>query len=145
MECKDFEGLLSAYLDRELKLEDQKEVGRHLEACGRCQAELQALLSVKERLRAQSLPSIPADLVAEIESQTVYRPRAWGDRRWWIPVLALAGAAAGWSLFEFHKPVVPGVPLTIPVAQAPQRPTALPQAVLAWHPTSDSDTDKDLQ
>src|SRR5207244_2922183 len=99
----------SAHLDRELRSEEQGEVARHLAACSPCQRERSSLLLLKEELRRQALPAIPANLIAEIESRTVFRMR-WREtlRPWWIPTFALATGFAAWLLFHETKLVTPG-------------------------------------
>lgn len=57
--CDKTEGMLSAYIDQRLSLKEQREVEHHLEACQRCQEELDSLRATVELLHRvpQVLPS----------------------------------------------------------------------------------------
>ena len=143
MNCKDYEPLLSAYLDRELSAEDQREVGRHLESCRDCQRESKSLLSVKEILRSQPMPALPREVLAEIEARTIFH-RPWWERsfpflaierssdpaseerhprgrsnprliahRWAPAALALAAALGAWALLRHHQTALRGAPLDV--------------------------------
>ena len=144
MICQDVEPLLSAYLDRELHADERSEVMRHLAACTPCRTEISALLSLKERLRAQPMPSIPVDLVAEIEARTVLRIPWWRQipvPGLWAPALAAALALGVWAALFFHaRPR--NVPLSIPIAEhrgsPPGQPPA-PHPMTAWHPDTGQD------
>src|SRR5258708_26515458 len=147
MNCNECEFPLSAHLDRELRPDEQGEVVRHLAACSPCQREMSSLLLLKEEMRRLPLPSIPAELIAEIESQTVFRMR-WREalRPWWIPTFALATGFAAWLLFHGAKPVRPGSSTPVPVAQ--MRPadlglTLAPSPVVAWQLAPHTMTTKD--
>ena len=58
-ECDKTKGMLSAYIDQDLSLKEQREVEHHLEACQRCQEELDSLRATVELLHRvpQVLPS----------------------------------------------------------------------------------------
>jgi len=73
MTCKETQALLSTYLDRQMSGSDLTEVRLHLEGCAACRAEEQSLLRLKTALRSVSMPSIPADLVAAIEQETIFK------------------------------------------------------------------------
>jgi|GEM_PF-2204089 len=75
--CKDIQQVVSAYLDRQLASGDLAEVRLHLETCAACRAEERSILQLKETLRTVSMPSIPADLIASIEAETIFKPRWW--------------------------------------------------------------------
>ncbi len=166
MTCNEYQELLSAYLDRELPEADQKEVSAHVDRCAACKAEMNALLAIKEQLRSQSLPSIPADLIAQIEAQTILAPRWWekwspfaksvsGDtglrpsgEGWWvqwgIPTLAIAAALGVWAVLHTHQGLRPGLPATIPIVQRLPTPSEQPRMV-AWQLSADTGTKKSLQ
>jgi hypothetical protein len=57
--CDKTEGMLSAYIDQRLSLKEQREVEHHLEACQRCQEELDSLRATVGLLHRvpQVLPS----------------------------------------------------------------------------------------
>lgn len=123
MTCADYQPLLSAYLDREVSPEDQREVARHLAECSTCTEELHALLALKETLRAHPLPSMPGDLLAEIEAQTLdreessLRPRLM--MRPWIYGIGVSAAALGaWMLWNAQHTARPQPPVEV-VQQAP--------------------------
>jgi predicted anti-sigma-YlaC factor YlaD len=141
MTCKEIQKLLSAYLDRELSEADQNEVAHHVDACARCQAEKKSLLTIKEVLRRQPMPAIPADLIARIEEETVFKPRWWElsvVRRLWIPALAGLAAAAGW-LFLRHEPRVhQGPPLEMVNQPMPST------ATLVMHHTEEKDLTQEV-
>lgn len=122
MTCDDYQPLLSGYLDRELRAEDTKEVGRHLGECSSCREEFKTLVQLKEALRSQSLPGIPADLVAEIEAQTIDRPipvsAGFFRMLRWSPV-AIAAAVGAWLLLRSHAQVTGGVPAQVVQQPAP--------------------------
>jgi len=146
MNCQDYQELLSAYLDRELSQEDQKDVAHHLESCAVCLGEMKALLAIKEQVRGVHLPSMPADLVAQIESQTLFRAPWWEKARiWGVPALALAAALGVWALLYMRTAAGPRVPPNMPVARLPVEQMPAEHPLVAWHTNSDSDTTKDLQ
>lgn len=107
--CTQVQECISAYLDRELAGAEAMEVGRHLEQCARCRADMRALLSVKEVLRGHPVPSMPAHLAAVIRERTV---SALGWRfpsfRWvWAPALVGLAAAAGTWYLSRLRPLAP--------------------------------------
>jgi len=146
MNCPEYQDMLSAYLDRELPQEDHKEVARHLESCAACQGELSSLLAIKEKLRGTHLPSMPADLIAQIETQTLFRAPWWEKAKvWGVPALALAAALGTWAILSLRTLSAPHLPPTIPVAQLPKPQASGEHPVVAWHTPSDSDTEKNVQ
>ena len=72
-------GLLSAYLDDELAVEDRSGVDRHLATCEDCRAELEALARLARAIADDSVPPPPPELGAKIGSRldgaTAVRPR----------------------------------------------------------------------
>lgn len=127
MTCNDYQPLLSAHLDRQLSWIEQKAVAAHLSTCQGCQEESNAILSLKERMRRYSLPSMPAELRTQIESLT--RPsatlslgeRARGEaRRLWLPAFAGVAAAVGaWLFIRQHQTPIHSAPVEV-VAQPTQ-------------------------
>ncbi len=75
MKCEQIRKLLPAYLDDELRTEEQGKILAHLSTCEHCQAELDVLTNTQEVLR-QSL-SIAKKEVAEI----TISPEAWAQLR----------------------------------------------------------------
>jgi anti-sigma factor RsiW len=98
MNCVQVRPLLSAYLDRQLHAWEKSAVAAHSESCSDCQREIRSLIELKNVLRGQPLPGLPAAVCAKIQQQTTRPvPRLeWLSLRWWVPTLALATAAAGW-------------------------------------------------
>jgi len=99
--CQMIRDLLSGYLDRELRPEDQKEVQRHLTTCAACRTEERAILQLKETLRGVPMPGMPRDVLAAIEAETILKARWWESdvfQRRWFPLMAgtAAAAVAGW-------------------------------------------------
>jgi anti-sigma factor RsiW len=145
MNCQNYQDLFSAYLDRELPAEDQKAVGQHLETCLACQKDLRSILAIKESVRATPLPSMPADLVAQIEERTFFRNRRWEIfKAWGVPTLAVAAALGAWAVLHVRVISAPHSLPNIPLAQL-QKPPAASHPQVAWNTNSDSDTMKDLQ
>ena len=102
MTCKETQDLLSAYLDRQLTPADLSDVRLHLETCAACRAEEHSLLQLKEALRNRArCRAMPADLVAAIEAETIFKPRWWELPAFqrWAP--ALMGLAIGLGAFFF--------------------------------------------
>ena len=105
MTCHDTQALLSAYLDRQLTENEWKDVRLHLETCAACRREEHALLQLKESLRTVRMPGIPADLVAAIEAETIFKPRWWEFptfERHWAPLVASLAIGLG-ALFLLHR------------------------------------------
>jgi hypothetical protein len=153
MNCH-YQLFLSPYLDRALAQTEQDDVRQHLEGCARCQTEVRSLLQVKEVLRRQTMPEIPTDLLAQIESQTIYRQPWWDTdafkRRWAPAIVGVAAALSAWFLLNgVEKPRLP-LERELPVAQAPalempppyQRP---PQGRIALHRAGPPSAAQDLQ
>ena len=146
MNCSDYQELLSAYLDRALPTHEHTSVARHLENCVACHADLSAYLKVKESLRGQTMPSIPSELIAEIEAQTVLRPSRWTwvENVWrWGPLTAGALAMAVWAFAVFQNAKLqmhePRVPLQAVLAQRTGKQWALndERRIAVYHVTED--------
>lgn len=134
MTCENIQELLSAYLDRELSDADKAEVSAHVDMCARCRAEKEALLSVKESLRSVPMPKLSASVIANIEAETIWKPRWWQTlsfRRRVLPLtVGIATAAAAWAVWRSHSPMLhtpleiakPVQPLPAPIAySAPEK------------------------
>jgi anti-sigma factor RsiW len=65
MNCGRVSNLLSAFADRELTGADMLQIRRHLNDCGECQAEYEALCRMKLMLGRLRAPAPPPDLVAQ--------------------------------------------------------------------------------
>ncbi len=135
MNCATVQKSLSAYLDRQLPHWEKERTSTHIESCSSCQTELQTLLNVKQQLRSISLPSLPAEVRAKIEAETILKVRQWPDwtsMRWWVPTFAFAAGAAAWFLLHHQKsPRSPELPL----AKTHQ------EKVIAMHHTSRNPSD----
>jgi anti-sigma factor RsiW len=125
MTCS-YHPLLSSYLDRALGAAEHEGIRRHLETCPHCQTEVRSLLQVKEALRRQTMPEIPADLIAAIESKTIDRSPWWNTdafRLRWAPTMVGAAAALGaWLLFRSMDTPKPTLERPLPVVQVPVDP-----------------------
>lgn len=69
MNCLRALNLLSAYIDRELSPDDQRQMSRHLAVCPSCRAEWQSLMEVKEALSAMPSLDLPVGFWAELDSK----------------------------------------------------------------------------
>jgi anti-sigma factor RsiW len=125
MNCRDARTRLSAYIDRQLPPEEQTAVGLHATVCDPCRTHLHSFLQIKKALRAQSLPPIPAPVLAAIEAATIDQPpaRRWISWTWWLPAAVLATAAGAWLLLRL---------------QTPQRMPPLRHDLIAWQRAADS-------
>ncbi len=121
MTCKEFQESLSTYLDRELPAPDAQLMMAHAETCARCRKERTLWLELKSVVRDQSMPGIPADLIAAIEEKTILRPVWWESEsfrgRWFPLLVGLTTAAGALGLSRLQEHSVPrGV---LPVVSAP--------------------------
>ncbi len=69
MNCETVSNRLGAYLDGELGEQEAAEVGRHLEACPRCAAELEALRELDEALGELKGPMVPPDFARRVREK----------------------------------------------------------------------------
>lgn len=93
---------LSAHADAALPPGAQARLDRHLQACPACRAQLQALLALRQDLRALPSPALGFDLASRLEGrlqrqrQPQRRRRAW-PALWggsgWMPTGLAAGLA----------------------------------------------------
>jgi anti-sigma factor RsiW len=77
MNCEKVSSLLSAYFDRELEFAQSIEVAKHLENCKACQARLENLKALSEKIQTHMTTyELPADLRAKIlpKAQSHFRP-----------------------------------------------------------------------
>lgn len=91
--CERIRRYLHSYVNNELMTETNHEVLRHLETCPDCAQELEALTTLKTRLKRAALTlEAPASLKASIQSRIAgYQQEHQRDRRiglWAIPVAA---------------------------------------------------------
>jgi anti-sigma factor RsiW len=109
MECHEAKDLIGAFTDGELPEGDRRIVADHLEGCTECQAELQALLALRAKVRLGGTFLAPKELAERIsdaldavEEAPVNAPRM-GRPTWWMPsalaashvaALAIGGAVA---------------------------------------------------
>ncbi len=97
MSHRHVERQLSAYLDRELRPEEEAAVRRHLAECAACREELARLTSLKATLAALPERPLPESFWPDLRRELQRRPpaaagpwwRAWPSR----PAMALAAAA----------------------------------------------------
>jgi predicted anti-sigma-YlaC factor YlaD len=137
MTCKETQELISAYLDRQLAPADISEVRLHLTTCAACRAEEHAVLQLKETLRTVKMPSIPADLLASIEAETIFKPRWWEtgvyERRWAPVALSLLVGLGAW-LFMHYK-----IPLGLSSEKIALSPVVSSAPVVAMHRDQEPD------
>ncbi|HHZ20648.1 MAG TPA: hypothetical protein GX391_09100 [Firmicutes bacterium] len=69
MNCHRVQNLLSAYIDRELDLDEQRALRNHLYQCPNCEKEYRSLVLVKQAMGGLYPPSPPADSVALFKQQ----------------------------------------------------------------------------
>jgi len=94
MNCKSVQNRLSAYVDRELGGDELLQIRAHISACPDCQAEADALRSLKFLLNGMGCPEPPEGL-SERLSASVLRTRIEDSRgSFRITPLMFAGVAA---------------------------------------------------
>jgi len=144
MTCDDYKELLSAYVDRALHGDERTAVQSHLDECQACRVELGLLIRLKERLRAEKMPSLPPEVISGIESETLLQsspsPRARWNWSWAIPTLTVAAALGAWMLWHFEKAPEPRLRAPLPIARAfsPKAISPEEQAMLALHRSTPS-------
>lgn len=84
-------GLLNAYLDEELSVEEMAEIRGHLADCPPCRAELEEMRATKRLLGSLETPDLPQGFAADLWLR-LGRP-ASGQWAWW-PTWAPRPAAA---------------------------------------------------
>ena len=104
MNCKSTVGMLSAYLDRELALEERDAVRAHLADCDRCRVEERDLRALKGLLLGVRAPEPAADFEERLmsrlhaEASTPVRPRLAFPKFRPLVIGQLGGLAAAAAL-----------------------------------------------
>ena len=93
MECKEFQKLLSPFIDNELGAHDAFMVAEHLEVCIPCHREMETLRRFDERLKMAG--RLPVEGIEEFRLRTLDLISPWGWVRRWRGL----GAAAAVFLF----------------------------------------------
>lgn len=101
--CSDVETRLDAFVDSELSPTEQIDVARHLAGCPPCDAAVERLLTLRERLCAMtdavtaSLPSVWPAVSERIDAEVRWRSRRarapLGAMPMWAAGMAMAAAA----------------------------------------------------
>jgi len=102
MNCNDAAALIAAYADGETSLLQTHSIRRHLQGCAACAAKLEALTTLRTRIRAEAPrhsapPALRARVLATADAlsqASATRRRADGARWRWIGGGALVGSAA---------------------------------------------------
>ena len=102
MNCNDAATLIAAYADGETSLLQSHSIRRHLQGCAACAAKLEALTTLRTRIRAEAPrhsapPALRARVLATADAlsqASTTRRRADGGRWRWIGGGALGGCAA---------------------------------------------------
>lgn len=66
MHCREVRSRLGAYVDGEVRPDERTELERHLERCGACRQELEALQAVRSFLACESLPGLPSGFHSKV-------------------------------------------------------------------------------
>jgi anti-sigma factor (TIGR02949 family) len=142
MDCTQARNLLSEYQDGALGGADAAALAAHLRGCGECAGCADALLAVRELLRALPPDPAPTELLArvlaavETEGQDAHARSAPGGTdatrpflsRFRIPLEAAAALLLFASVYWYRQtPAPPALPPSAPIAQAPE--TAPPAGV----------------
>lgn len=69
MNCYRVQTLLSAYIDRELEIEEQRELRNHLFRCQSCETEYRSLVILKQAMGSLYAPAPPGDTVYLFKQQ----------------------------------------------------------------------------
>ncbi len=120
MKCAEFTHKFEEYVSGELPSAEQAEVATHLDACAGCRAQVNALRSAEEALRALAHAERAPEMLDDLRARLATRPRrTW---RWaWAGAAALAAAAV--LILCAHRPAARSLPLparTKVEARAPQ-------------------------
>ena len=144
--CQVFEEDLSAWIDGELAAPRRAAVEAHLASCRACTARVEALRAVDRALLALPEPALGAGLGERLAQRLAAERSSPGpvrlaarrpDRRRFAPALALpVAAAAALALFFLLRPAGPpaGPAESVPVAQAPELPAAVPAPIASAAP-----------
>ncbi|MEW5706679.1 MAG: zf-HC2 domain-containing protein [Actinomycetota bacterium] len=102
MICKDVVGLLSAYIDGELSMEERAQVSSHLSACPNCQTQLAAIKNTIAMVQGLGELEVPPDVSGALRQIAIDRPakiklakqRSLASYlRYLIPIAAVAAIA----------------------------------------------------
>jgi anti-sigma factor RsiW len=104
MECKEFQKLLSPFVDNELGAHDAFMVAEHLEVCTPCHREMETLRRFDEQLKTAG--RIPLDGVEDFRLRILDMISPWGWARRWRGL----GAAAAVLMFLVIGPQIFSAP-----------------------------------
>ena len=93
MNCSEIRARIQAYVDGELTVSDIADVDGHCLECRQCAALVSAEREFRQLLRRQPRDAAPSELRARIVRR-IRREAAVAKARRWLPVPAIAGAAA---------------------------------------------------
>ncbi|MGE5599852.1 MAG: anti-sigma factor family protein [Bacteroidota bacterium] len=121
MNCQKASSLLSAYLDRELTVEERREIRLHLMHCDECHMELEELEEIKDALgylNAGTMPSILPWLRANLADGSIFSEedpifvwqQSWFRRTCAVAVLLLLFGLSSWLILPQRRsePAEPG-------------------------------------
>jgi anti-sigma factor RsiW len=98
VDCREMDGLIDAYLDRELEPGQMASVRDHLEACQACRQRLAARESLSRMLRQVPYYTVPVAMRARL-AQTQTRPRVAHLLAWAAGIMLVASlAGSAWFL-----------------------------------------------
>ncbi len=116
---------LSAYIDDELSGIEKGELESHLETCGLCQQMLDDLQHLRRNLRAMPPATVGFDLTPILQRKLAAdKQQSRTTRRWGVLPLSFAAALT----------VAFGILLGGVLANAPTRPSDMPQAMALFDP-----------
>jgi anti-sigma factor RsiW len=93
MNCRDVEGLLGAYVDRELDLVRSLEVEKHLDECAACATAVQRHRALRSAVvEGATYYAAPESLRRKVRA--ISAPKLQSPRAWWAAGLAAAAVAA---------------------------------------------------
>ena len=120
MKCAEFTHKFEEYVSGELPAAEQAEVAKHLDACAGCRAQVNALRSAEEALRALARAERAPEMLDDLRARLATRQR----RTWrWASAGAAALAAAAVLILCAHRPAARPLPRPAPTkveARAPQ-------------------------
>jgi anti-sigma factor RsiW len=98
VDCPEMDGLLDAYLDRELEPAEAASVRNHLDACAACRQRLADRESLSRMVRQVPYYTAPDALRAKL-AQPQARPRSWQLLAWAAGIVLVASlAGSAWFL-----------------------------------------------
>lgn len=118
MNCAEIENLSPLWHSGELDTAQQKEFDTHVAACPDCAAEIREQWTADSRLReTMAAESVAETTVRNVEHRVMRQIARERIRRWLVPAISLAAAAALIGTVSFWA--VPRKPVTIPAVFAP--------------------------